>query len=84
MLHKARHIADLMNILQEGFTCDWGWYKNFKKRKGLGCVLLHGEGAEVDKENLETLAALEELYNIAIKYNIAHIYNMDEIGLFFR
>jgi hypothetical protein len=37
-----------------------------EKEKDLESMLLHGEGVEVDKENPETLAALEELYNIAL------------------
>jgi hypothetical protein len=47
-------------------------------------MLLHGEGAEVNKNDLELLTALEELYEIIAQYDLKNIYNMDEIGLFFR
>jgi len=47
-------------------------------------MLLHGEGAKVNKNNLELLATLEELYGIITQYDLENVYNMDETGLFFR
>jgi hypothetical protein len=47
-------------------------------------MLLHGEGVEVDKNDPELLSALEELYSIIAQYDLENVYNMDEIGLFFR
>jgi hypothetical protein len=47
-------------------------------------MLLHGEGAEVDKNDPELLSTLEELYSIIAQYDPENVYNMDEIGLFFR
>jgi hypothetical protein len=47
-------------------------------------MLLHGEGAEVNKFNLGLLAALDNLYAIIAQYDPKNIYNMDETGLFFR
>jgi len=47
-------------------------------------MLLHGEGAEVDKNDPELLSALEELYSIIAQYDPENVYNMDETGLFFR
>jgi hypothetical protein len=47
-------------------------------------MLLHGEGAEVNKNYLELLAALEELYKIIAQYDPKNIYNMDKTSLFFR
>jgi hypothetical protein len=32
-------------------------------------MLIHGEGAEVNKNDLELLAALEELYGIIAQYD---------------
>ncbi len=46
-------------------------------------ILLHGEGTEVSKNDLELLAALEELYEIIVQYDPKNIYNMDETTLFF-
>lgn len=45
---------------------------------------LFGEGDEVDKNNPETLRALNELCGISNEYDPACMYNMDVIGLFFR
>jgi hypothetical protein len=47
-------------------------------------MLLHGEGAQVNKNDLELLAALEELHGIIAQYDPENVYNMDETGLFFR
>jgi hypothetical protein len=47
-------------------------------------MFLYGEGAEVNKNDLELLAALEELYKIIAQYDQENVYNMDETGLFFR
>jgi hypothetical protein len=47
-------------------------------------MLLHGEGAEVDKNDPELVSVLEELYSIIAQYDPENVYNMDEIGLFFR
>jgi hypothetical protein len=47
-------------------------------------MFLHGEGVEVNKNDLELLAALKELYEIITEYDLENVYNMDEIGLFFQ
>ena len=47
-------------------------------------ILLHGEGAEVDKEDPKLLAALDNLYATISRYDPENVYNMDETGLFFR
>jgi hypothetical protein len=46
-------------------------------------MLLHKEGAEVNKNDLELLAALEKLYEIIAQYDPKNVYNMDETSLFF-
>lgn len=46
-------------------------------------MLLYGEGAEVNKDDLELLAALRDLYDIIEQYDPENIYNMDETRLFF-
>ena len=46
-------------------------------------MLLHGEGAEVDKENPELLAALNDLYAIIEQYDPENVYNIDQTGIFF-
>jgi hypothetical protein len=47
-------------------------------------MLLHGAGAEVNKNDAELLSALEELYGIIAQYDLENVYNRDDIGLFFR
>jgi hypothetical protein len=47
-------------------------------------MLPHWEGTEVNKKDLELLAALEELYEIIVQHDLENVYNMDEIGLFFQ
>ena len=47
-------------------------------------MLLHGEGTEVEKDDPQLLAALEDLYKIIEQYEPEFVYNIDETGLFFR
>ena len=46
-------------------------------------MLLHEEGAQVNKNNPGLLAALEEIYKIIAQHDQENVYNMDETGLFF-
>jgi hypothetical protein len=47
-------------------------------------MLFHRKGVEVNKNDPELLATLEELYMIITQYDLESVYNMDETGLFFR
>jgi hypothetical protein len=47
-------------------------------------MLLHEQGAEVNKNDPKLLVALEELYRIITQYDLENVYNMDETSLFFR
>ena len=84
VIAKAREIAGTLNIPEKDFKASWGWLANFRARKGLGSILLCGEGAEVDKESPELLSRLNELYDVIRQYPARNVYNMDETGLFFR
>jgi hypothetical protein len=46
-------------------------------------MLLHGEGAKVNKSDPRLLAALDDLYAIIAQYDLENVYNMDETDLFF-
>jgi hypothetical protein len=58
--------------------------KSIRVCQGLQKMLLHGEGIEVNKSDPGLLAALDDLYAIIAQYDPENVYNMDEIGLFFR
>jgi hypothetical protein len=47
-------------------------------------MLLHGEGAKVNKFDPVLLVALDDLYAIIAQYDLENVYNMDETGMFFR
>jgi hypothetical protein len=47
-------------------------------------MLLHEKGTEVNKNNPELLAALEEFYRIIAQYDPENVYNMDKTSLFFQ
>jgi hypothetical protein len=81
---KAKSIASSLSILEFDFKASWQWLSRFRMRYGLQKMLLHGEGVEVNKKDLELLAALEEFYEIITQYNPENVYNMDKTGLFFR
>ena len=74
-----------MELKIEGFNGSWGWYRHFKLSHGLGSMLLHGKGAEIDKDDPELLAKkLNDLYDTIDQYDLENVYNMNETGLFFR
>jgi hypothetical protein len=75
--------ASSLSIPESDFKASWQWLSRFKARHGLQKMLLHREGTKVNKNDLELLAALEELYRIIAQYDLENVYNMDEIGLFF-
>ena len=77
---RAKRIARQLSI-PEG---EWQWLSRFRERRGLQKVRLHGEGAEVDKEDPNLLAALDDLYAIISKCDAKNVYNMDETELFFQ
>ena len=81
---KAKSIASSMSIPESDFKASWQWLSRFRVRRGLQTMLLHGEGAEVDKNDPNLLHALENLYAIIEEYEPENVYNMDETGLFFR
>ena len=80
---KAKKIAEELLISQDDFKASWQWFSRFRERRGIQ-QLLHGEGAEVDRENPDLVAALDKLYAIIAKYCPENVYNMDKTGLFFR
>ena len=47
-------------------------------------MLLHGEGAEFEKDNPELFESLERLYELISQCKPDNVYNEDEVGLFFR
>jgi len=79
---KAKSIASTLSISNSDFKASWQWLSRFRTRQGLQKMLLHGEGAEVDKNDLELLSVLEELYSIIVQYDPKNVYNMDKIGFF--
>ena len=81
---KAKNIASSLSISEDDFKASWQWLSRFRVRRGLQKVLLHGEGAEVNKDDPELLEALQGLYAEIDRYDAENIYNMDETGLFFR
>ena len=81
---KAKRIAQQLSIPEGDFKASWQWLSRFRKRRGLQQILLHGEGAEVDKEDRKLLVALDDLYATISRYDPENVYNMDETGLFFR
>ncbi len=49
---KAKSIASTLSIFDSNFKASWQWLSRFRTRRGLQKMLLHGEGAEVDKNDL--------------------------------
>jgi hypothetical protein len=81
---KAKSITLSLSIPETDFKASWQWLSRFRVCKGLQKMLLHKEGAEVNKSDLGLLATLNDLYTIIAQYDPENVYNMDETGLFFR
>ena len=60
---KAKKIAEELLISQDDFKASWQWFSRFRERRGIQ-LFLHSEGAEVDRENPDLVAALDKLYAI--------------------
>jgi hypothetical protein len=56
---KAKRIAESMEIPENEFKASWQRLKRFRSRRGLEQMLLHGEEAEVDKEDPALLEQLD-------------------------
>ena len=81
---KAKNIAFTMSIPESEFKASWQWLSQFRVRHGLQKMMLHGEGAEVNRNDPDLLQALENLYTLINQYDAENVYNMDKTGLFFR
>jgi hypothetical protein len=81
---KAKNIALSLSNLETDFKASWQWLSRFRVCRGLQKMLLHEEGAEVNKSDPGLLAALDDLYAIIAQYDLENVYNMDDTGLFFR
>ena len=73
----------MMSIPESEFKASWHWLSQFRVRHGLQKMMLHGEGAEVNRNDLDLLHSLEDLYTIIKQDDAENVYNMDETGLFF-
>ncbi len=81
---KAKSSVSSLSIPKSNFKASWQWLSRFGTHHGLQKMLLHGEGAEVNKNDPELLIALEELNVIIAQYDSDNVNKLDEIGLFFR
>ena len=68
--------------LPDTFSYSNGWLVNFKRRKNISSIKLHGEAASADMASVA--AGREQLQEDLKAYSLDDIYNMDETGLFYR
>ena len=54
--------------MHDDFKASWQWFSRFRERLGIQQLLLHGKGAEVDRESPDLVAALNKLYVTIAKY----------------
>ena len=73
-----------MAIPPEEFFPTRSWLDGFRERRGLETMKLHGESAQVNKNDPRLLRQLEELYDIIRNRDKDNIYNMDETALVLR
>lgn len=64
------------------FKASESWASKFARKSGWRSIALHGEAGSVDIEAVQPqISELRELIN---KYDLDHVYNMDETGLFYK
>ncbi len=74
---KVKSIALSLSISETDFKASWQWLSRFRVRRRLQKMLLHEEGAEVNKSAPRLLEALDDLYAIIAQYDLENVYNMD-------
>ena len=80
---KAKKIVEQLGLSENDSKASWQWLYRFRAPKGLQNMLLHGEGAEVNRDNPDLIAKLNELHGLIKEYDTKNVYNMDETGLFY-
>jgi hypothetical protein len=80
---KAKNIAPSLSIPKSKFKASWQWLSRFRAHRGLQKMFFHEEGVKVNKNDLELMTTLKELYEIIAKYDLENVYNMDKTSLFF-
>jgi hypothetical protein len=81
---KVKSIASNLFIPKSNFKASWQWLSQFRECRGLQKMLLHEKRTEVNKNDPELLAALEEFYRIIAQYDPKNVYNMNKTSLFFQ
>jgi len=74
---EAKSIASSLSISETDFKASWQWLSRFRVCRRLQKMLLHEEGAKVNKSNPGLLGSLDDLYAIIAQYDPENVYNMD-------
>lgn len=82
LITKAKDLATAAKL--EDFGCSAGWLENFKKRHGVSCKELHGEGADAAAQGVELCQGALPVLITELGYEKDDVYNFDETALFFR
>ena len=84
VIAKTKRIGQQLSISEDELKASWQWMSRCRARRGLQKVLLHDEGAEMDKEYPKLLGTLNDLHYTIARYDSENVYNMDETELFFQ
>lgn len=79
---QACEFAQQMEIKEDKLKFSNGWLNSFKDHIKLHAVTWHGEAASVSAKAVALAQA--EAQNKIVGYALCDIYNMDEMGLFYR
>ena len=80
----ALRIAVKKGVPEDTFKGSKGWLARFIRRAGYKSVTLHGEGASAAINSQQCTMMLESLKQKMKNYPPEHVFNMDEVGLFYR
>ena len=79
---KAEYICIPGEQEKEGFLFLNGWFRGFKKRRGLKKYKTHGESGNIGLENYKE--EIKNVKKVTGNYYIGQIYNFDETSLIYR
>ena len=79
---KARYFAEAFEIPENELVFSNGWLDRFKKRNNIKRYRIHGESGSAPLANLPE--EREKLRQLLSRFSPDQIYNIDEIGLYYR
>ncbi len=79
---EAKQIVSELGVKGGDFSTSEGWLQKWKQHNNVRSYKISGESKNVDLEHVEQWKS--SLKTLLIKYDLKNVFNMDEMGFFFR